>query len=150
MQTLADAWVVKDGKTEMEQRITHRAFTVVELMAVMLILGVATAIAIPSYLASQRAANLSACQANMIAIHQAEETMRMRSREYTNDLANLSQTLGGTPKCPADKTSNPSYTLEVDNASALPSLRIVCNGEHSQDPVYVNGSFESPGSKGQP
>lgn len=121
----------------------RRGFTLVELLAVVLILGVLAAIAVPLYMNSRKAAAARACKANITAIAAAESTYALRNGVYCVDTAPGDATtlayVAGTPptgglvgapeglsyslKCPLDGTT--SYT--VTGAAAQPAdITITC------------------------
>lgn len=85
----------------------NRGFTLVELMVVVVIIGVLTAIAIPVYKASTAKAEAGACQANLRMIDSAIQQYKMLD-ESTDKLtaANLEEKLksyfsDGFPECPS-------------------------------------------------
>lgn len=122
-----------------------RAFTLVETLVVVLIIGTLLAVTVPLYTSSQRDGELRACRANMAALFQAEETHRVRNRAYTNDMTKLAGMLGTSPKCPANDAS---YAL---TGATSTSITISCQGRHGQGdqdrPVCVNGSFTQNGGR---
>jgi len=102
-------------------------FTIIEAMVVVLILGIALAIALPAYTSSQNMAKRKACEANMAAIFQAEEAYRVRNRTYTTSLTGatgLGSTMGGLPTCPCGATA---YTATVSGSGANLTVTITCN-----------------------
>jgi Tfp pilus assembly protein PilE len=98
----------------MIRRYNHpvRAFTLTELLVVALIVTTALGIAIPLYSSSQHHAQRAVCEANLMAIYQAEEAYRVRSssRQYTTNMADLNSALGSAPRCPVHNTA---YILAV-------------------------------------
>jgi type IV pilus assembly protein PilE len=76
----------------------HRGFTLIELMIVIAILGIVTAIAIPSYNGYISGARLTEAQNNIAALKLAEEEYFLENNTYfynnTNDNTNLSNAGG--------------------------------------------------------
>ena len=119
-----------------------KGFTFVEILVVGIVLGILVAIAIPLYGSSQRNSRLSACRANIIALHQAEEAYRVRNRTYTTSTSDLTATLGGGLTCPA---AGAAYGLEAGSTGDIrTSVKISCTsrGGHTRNPVSVDGALE--------
>ncbi len=94
----------------------NRGFTLVELMVVVVIIGVLTAIAIPVYNASTAKAEKGACEANLRMIDSAIQQYKMLD-ESTDPLTtgNLEEKLksyfsDGIPICPSGGT----YSIDSD------------------------------------
>ncbi|HMS55088.1 MAG TPA: prepilin-type N-terminal cleavage/methylation domain-containing protein [Fimbriimonadaceae bacterium] len=60
--------------------MSRRAFTVIEVMIVVLIIGILLAIAIPNFLKARSAARQNTCVANQIEINNAKEIWAMDNR----------------------------------------------------------------------
>src|SRR5262252_9472100 len=96
-----------------------RGFSLVELLAVVLVLAVLAGIAVPLYINTRKSSAARACKANIAAIAAAESTWAVRNGSYT---ATMTETAAGKkdgliyavegfaeePKCPL--TGDP-YTL---------------------------------------
>jgi prepilin-type N-terminal cleavage/methylation domain-containing protein len=107
----------------------NRGFSLVELLAVVLILAVLAAVAVPLYINTRKTSAARACKANIAAIAAAESTYALRNGYYSIDLtaattysaANaknsaVGTTLVGAPEglsneltCPEDPTKK--YTI---------------------------------------
>ncbi len=121
-----DAFTVDKPKADscLPWRTSNRnGMSIIELLVVVLILGVALAIAIPNYLASQNYSKLQACKANMAAIYQAEESYRVRNRDYNTTVSTLSADMGGLPKCP---NGTVDYTVTKSGTGSALALVIKC------------------------
>jgi MSHA pilin protein MshA len=91
----------------------HRArkgFSLVELLAVVLILSVLAASAIPLYMNTRKVAAARACKGNIAAIAAAESAYVLRYGKYTNmaGLLTSAESLSSTPSCPLDASA---YTI---------------------------------------
>ncbi len=91
-----------------------RGFSLVELLAVVLVLAVLAAVAIPLYISQRKSAAARSCKANIAAIAAAESAWALREGAYTTTIADLvgaQEGLAKTPTCPLD---GDAYTLATD------------------------------------
>ncbi len=104
----------------------NRGFTLVELMVVVVIIGVLTAIAIPVYNASTAKAEKGACEANLRMIDSAIQQYKMN--EGVDELPgnfDIEEALGdyfldGVPRCPS-KGAGPYTISETGEYSECPN-----------------------------
>jgi type IV pilus assembly protein PilA len=94
------------GKAERVKRAKRirksQAFTLIELLIVVLVLAILMAVALPLYLGAVANAQVGVCRSNMQTIANGEQAFKVRdpAHQYTTDLALLPIDLGATPACP--------------------------------------------------
>jgi len=91
-----------------------KGFTLIELMIVVVIIGVLSAIAIPKFQNVQDLARQSACRGNMRTLATAEAIYFPLNSTFTGDITNLDQIQGNASliRCPA-KTGAGAYGLTI-------------------------------------
>lgn len=96
------------------------AFTLIEILIVVILLGILAAIVIPQFSESTEEANRSACQSNMQAARTQIQLYKFRSGGTVPTLPQLVTAgyLQSTPACPAGGT----YTVDGEG-------RITCSVE---------------------
>src|SRR5258708_29372496 len=107
-------------------------FTVIEMLATLLIAGALMALAVSAYQSARDNAQNMDCRANMRAIANMDETYKYKypignpGHAYTTTLSNLSA-IGPVPVCPGSGT----YTLSSNNGK----LDVTCtiHGAYTQD-----------------
>ena len=107
-----------------------RGFSLVELLAVVMVLAVLAGVAIPVYLNTRRAAAARACIGNIAAIGAAESAYALRNGAYVGTMSSLvgaSEGLAETPLCPLTRTN--TYTLSVSGTTG--DLTISCTNAAS-------------------
>ncbi|MFH1738144.1 MAG: prepilin-type N-terminal cleavage/methylation domain-containing protein [bacterium] len=65
---------------------TRAAFTLIELLIVVAVIGILAAIAVPNFLNAQNRAKVSRCEADMRSLSMAIETYRLDNNQYHPDL----------------------------------------------------------------
>ena len=89
------------------------AFTLVEIMIVVAIIGLLAAIAIPNFIKAREASQKNACIANLKQVDGAKNTWALENKKVNTDTPNDGDLFGATlyirakPECPANGT----YTL---------------------------------------
>ncbi len=100
------------------------AFTLVEIMIVVAIIGLLAAIAIPNFIKAREASQKNACIANLKQIDGAKNTWALEQKKVNTDTPGDSDLFGATlyirekPACPANGT----YALGA--VSAKPTCTI--------------------------
>jgi prepilin-type N-terminal cleavage/methylation domain-containing protein len=97
---------------------SHKGFTLVEIMIVVLIIGILLAIAVPNFIRARETSRAKSCVANLKQIESAKEQWAMDTRAAptatptANDLCGptlyiKAAAVGTLPQCP----SNGAYTI---------------------------------------
>ena len=101
------------------------AFTLVEIMIVVAIIGLLAAIAIPNFIKAREASQRNACIANMKQIEGAKATWALEQKKVNSDTPADTDLFGATlyirekPGCPAGGT----YTMTaVDTKQTCPTV----------------------------
>ncbi|HSV73002.1 MAG TPA: type II secretion system protein [Chthonomonadales bacterium] len=122
------------------------AFTLVELLVVILILSVLMAIVLPLYLGTIGNAERRTCRANMQTIANAQQAHKVWSptHEYTEDLQEIYINTGDRPMCPVN--GGDAYSVEISDGSALslsgrpvPAGGLVVRCNHPDHGVFAPG-----------
>ncbi len=117
-------------------RSARRAFTLVELMVVVLIIGILLAIATPNLARARQSAQAKGCQANLRQIVGAKERWAMDNNMGPDDAPTMAEIavpgvyLKGVPRCPAGG----SYT--INKLSVLPTCSIGPNPDDALSHVF--------------
>ena len=104
------------------------AFTLVEIMIVVAIIGLLAAIAIPNFIKAREASQKNACIANLRQIDGAKQTWALEKKKVNTDTPDDTDLFGATvyirekPPCPANGT----YSLGI--VSAKPTCSLSASG----------------------
>ena len=108
-----------------------RAFTLVEIMIVVAILGILVAIAVPNFYRARELSRMRACQENLNKIDGAKEQYALEANLGPGDPITFADLVGqtlylrSTPVCPASGTytvgnSNEDPACSLSTAAAFP------------------------------
>ena len=73
-------------KTEKQ---SESGFTLIELLVVIIIIGILSAIALPTFLGQANKARVSGAKTNLGAINRAQQTYRIENGSFSSSLSNL-------------------------------------------------------------
>ena len=95
------------NKTGSSTSCSSNAFTLIEIMTVVAIIGILAAVAIPNYLQHVRRSQRNACVSNLIILSGAMEQCRLGGFSETITMNMLCEPTGyikTEPRCPFDKS----------------------------------------------
>ena len=113
-------------KSHLKRSRRRGAFTLIELLIVILVLAILMAVALPLYLAAVSDSQVKTCRSNMQTIANAEAAWKTSdtSHLYTTTLSNLNANLGATPVCPSAGT----YSVAISDGTTQSNSKSVPSG----------------------
>jgi prepilin-type N-terminal cleavage/methylation domain-containing protein len=120
---------------KMLRKQSRKGFSLVELLAVVLVLAVLAAVAIPLYTSQRKSAAGRTCKANLAAIQSGLAAKALRDGVYPATLSTLvgaAEGLTELPKCPISGAGY-SYTAPTGTTTATAGCTIACPNPSTHD-----------------
>ena len=116
-------------KVTMNKNNKESAFTLVEIMIVVAIIGLLAAIAIPNFVKAREKAQTNTCIANLKQLDGAKESWALENKKKTGDTPAMTDLVPDyvkvEPKCPGGSAA---YTVNaIGTAPACPNVATLTN-----------------------
>ena len=130
-------------------RAKMTGMTIIELMLVMAIIGIITAIAYPAYQDNVRKSNRTVAKTALLQVAAKQEQWFLNNKSYTNSLTNLGYTNGNLSQdgVIGDATAG-IYVISIPASTATSfTLTATPVGTQLEDTDCLNLSLEEDGTK---
>ncbi len=104
--------------------LRHRAFTLVEIMIVVLIIGILMAIAVPNFVKARDSSRKNSCIANLKQIDSAKEQWAMDNKKDAGAAVAMTNLVGSTNYIKATPACPSSGTYTVNNVGTNPTCSV--------------------------
>jgi prepilin-type N-terminal cleavage/methylation domain-containing protein len=121
-----------------EAYLSQTGFTLIEIMIVVAIIGVVSAIAVPNYVKARTSSQVKACIANLKQINGVKSQWAIENKKGDNDTpltSDLTAYLqGGMPVCPANGTYTIRRVASSPRCSMYSAGHTLANLDMDDDP----------------
>ena len=115
-------------------KIQERGLTIVELLIVMVIIGILTAIALPTYDNHVRKGRRAEAQTLMMDIATKEQQFLLDARTYTDTIGGGGLNIATSGWTCAATCTNASYSIAVASTAGPPTFTITATAQGKQAP----------------
>lgn len=123
----------------------HRGFTVVEVLVVIVVIGILTAIVLVTYNGIQDRARLNVAQVDMRSVGQAAEVFRVQNKRSPVSAADFSEVLKNANVYSSTRTTDKSYAICADtNGYAFVAWNPIVQTYKNGDTLYLYAAGEGP------
>lgn len=136
--------LVIDSEAPLGGHLGQRGFTLIEVMIVVAIVGILSAVAYPSYVAYIMRSNRSAAQGYMLEVSNLQQRYLLDARAYAPNLATLSTS--------APSNVSPNYDIKIALTGTTPpgftvTATPVVGSQSSRDTACGTMSVDETGAK---
>lgn len=124
-----------------ERSSPHRGFSLIELLLVLAVIGILSAIAVPSYSSYREKVKIAACILGIKVIEQAIQGYQVEANDYPASLAEIGM---GTMK---DPWGNPYQYLKIAGLSKKDKAKL--RKDHFMVPINTDFDLYSMGKDGK-
>jgi prepilin-type N-terminal cleavage/methylation domain-containing protein len=138
----------------------RRAFSLVELLAVVLLLAILAGVVVPLYTNTRRSAAARTCKSNIAAIAAAESAWALRNGAYVGGpstfaaypagLVGAPEGISAEPKCPLDGTTSYSVTVSADGTVTITCPNAAQHDAMVDDPDNYSKTLAKPAPESIP
>lgn len=123
----------------------HRGFTVVEVLVVIVVIGILTAIVLVTYNGIRDRARLNVAQVDMRSVGQAAEVFRVQNKRSPVSAADFSEVLKNANVYSSTRTTDKSYAICADtNGYAFVAWNPIVQTYKNGDTLYLYAAGEGP------
>lgn len=117
----------------LNQKNQDKGFTLIELLVVIIIIGILSAIALPSFLSQTSKARQSEAKNNLGAVNRSQQAYYLENQSFTDNLSVLG--LGIT------NSDNYNYSVAANTGNSVTALAISPKADLKE---YSGGVFKNP------
>lgn len=123
------------------KKTTHKGISVIELLIIIVIIGILTAITAATYIGIQNQARLNVARVDMASFAEATDLYWIRTRTQPTTAAQFSEIIRDAGLYDSTRTEEKSYAICADdNGFAVVAWNPIVDGYKNQDTLYMYSS----------